>query len=276
MKQETDKRNKKTINRWLVISVAIYIILVLNLFEPFGITINGFILVYHLILSTYGMVSALTLGLTLFLLTRFSVVLHSSAPMALLGWLMLLVLLVSFSNWLYSQLLHYTISGWHNMYVPIRSFKELMPQFLVLYSLWGMVSWVLIRMLQQSTENHESVLKKFDESIKLYSENQSDVFKVKPQHIVCFKTSDNYLEVYYVNEDNQLQNRMIRSSMKKMVDSLNADDFYRAHQSFLVNIAHIKGLKKVKNNHFLEMSYLDFDVSIARKNVKNIRSFIIN
>ena len=274
--QKQKQSNIEYINRWLILSVALYIILVLNLFVPFGITINGFFLVYHLIVCSYGLVSALTLIFMLFLLARFSVGLQSSSPLVLLGWLLLLVCSVSLSNWFYSQLLHYTISGWHNMYVPVRGFKELMPQFLIIYSLWGMISWALIRMLQITTDKHQTALKKLDQSIKLYSENQSDGFKVKPQQIVCFKTSDNYLEVYYLNEDNELQNRMIRSSMKKMEDNLNADDFYRSHQSYLINLTHIKGLKKVKNNHYLEMSYLDFDVSISRNNVKNIRSFLIN
>jgi DNA-binding LytR/AlgR family response regulator len=115
-----------------------------------------------------------------------------------------------------------------------------------------------------------------EDLIFLYSENQSDGFKVKPKQIVCFKTSDNYLEVYYLNESNELQNRMIRSSMKKMEDNLDAENFYRSHQSYMVNVAYIKGLKKVKNNHFLKMSYLDFYVSISRKNVKKIKSYLIN
>jgi DNA-binding LytR/AlgR family response regulator len=162
------------------------------------------------------------------------------------------------------------------MYVPIRSFTELMPMFLAIYIIWGLISWALIFMLQRSKSLVLMELEAQEDAILLYSENQSDGFKVKPKQIVCFKTSDNYLEVYYLNENNDLQNRMIRSSMKKMEQNLDTEKFYRSHQSYMVNVAYIKGMKKVKNNHFLEMFYLDFYVSISRKNVKNIKSYLIN
>lgn len=263
------------INRWLVISVAVYIILVLNLMEPFGITLQGFMLVYHLMLSSYALVSSLTVALVLSIMQAKSEInLYRSHPMILALWVLVLVFVVSLSNWLYSQLLHHTISGWRNMYIPVRSFSQLMPQFLALYSLWGVISWALIYMLQKSKALTSSGGQ--EGMVLLPSENQSDGFKVRPKQIVCFKTSDNYLDVYYLNENKELQNRMIRSSMKKMEDSLNIEDFYRSHQSYLINVAYIKGLKKVKNSHFLEMSYLDFDVSISRKNLKNIKSYIIN
>nr|WP_255590079.1 LytTR family DNA-binding domain-containing protein [Marinicella sp. NBU2979] len=110
----------------------------------------------------------------------------------------------------------------------------------------------------------------------LPSDNQADGFKVKPANLVCLKTSDNYLEVYYLNDQAELQNRMIRSSMKKMEQNLNTEMFYRPHQSYLVNLSYIQGLKKVQNNHFLEMAYLDFDVAISRKNVKHIKAQVVN
>ncbi len=94
--------------------------------------------------------------------------------------------------------------------------------------------------------------------------------------VVCLKTCDNYLEVYYLDESEALRNRMIRSSMKKMTEQLEGDHFYRCHQSYLVNLAYVKGLKKVKNSHFLEMAYIDFDVSISRKNLKQVKSYLLS
>ena len=273
--QDSPQPMTKTINRWLVISVGVYIILVLNFLEPFGITINGFMWAHHMMLSSYAVISSLTVALMVYFLpAKYAIKLENNTTWTWALWVLVLLCVVSFSNWLYSLLLHHTISGWHNMYVPVRSFTKLMPQFLAIYSLWGIISWALIYMLNK-TQSLSSFAGQED-AIMLYSENQTDGFKVKPKQIVCFKTSDNYLEVYYLNENEELQNRMIRSSMKKMADNLEAKDFYRSHQSFMVNIAYIKGLKKVKNNHFLEVSYLDFDVSISRKNLKNVKSYLIN
>lgn len=230
-----------------------------------------------MMLSSYAVVSSLTVVLMVYLVqSKFVIKLENNNTWTWALWMLVLVLVVSLSNWLYSLFLHHTISGWRNMYVPVRSFSELMPQFLAIYALWGVICWGLIFMLHRSLPDRSFAADGQDDLILLPSENQSDGFKVKTRQIVCFKTSDNYLEVYYLNESDELQNRMIRSSMKKMADSLNTEDFYRSHQSFMVNVAHIKGLKKVKNTHFLEMSYLDFDVSISRNNVKNIKSYLIS
>jgi len=226
-----------------------------------------------LMLCSYGLISALAVWLWLRLLPkRWSIVQVASQLAILAGWMLLLVIWVSLSNWAYSQVLHHTISGWHNMYVPVRSFTDLMPQFLALYALWGLVSGVFIHLWSSNRANDQIFESKL---MLLPSDNQTDGFKLKPSNLVCLKTSDNYLEVYYLNEQAELQNRMIRSSMKKMAENLNPDMFYRPHQSYLVNLAYIQGLKKVHNNHFLEMAYLDFDVAISRKHVKHIKAQVV-
>lgn len=271
---ETSNISIVNVQRWLIISVGVYMVLVLNLFEPFGIRTQVFIPALHLMLSSYGLVSALAVWLWLRCCPdRWSLTVVASKPWSLVTWVVALVCWVSFSNWAYSQLLHHTISGWHHMSVPIRSFRELMPQFLSLYALWGMACVGFIHLLVKQrpatgTDGGEMVL--------LPSDNQSDGFKVKPAHLVCLKTSDNYLDVYYLNEQAELQHRMIRSSMKKMAQQLNTELFYRSHQSYLVNLAYVKGLKKLQNKHFLEMAYLDFDVAISRKNVKHIKAEVVN
>ncbi len=263
------------INRWLVISVGVFIIVVFNFLEPFGITLMGFRLEYHLLLSTYGVVSSLTVVLILVALYKiYPEHNFSQKQSTLILWLVILIVTVSFSNWLYSQLLHHTISGWRHMYVPTRSFTELMPQLLALYGVWGLICWVNLYFIYQPGKLAKELDVAADDLLTLYSENQSDSFKVRPAQVVCFKTCDNYLQVFYLDENMQLRDRMIRSSMKKMQAQLSSERFYRSHQSFLINLAHVKGLIKNKNNHFLEMAYLGFDVAVSRKNVKQVKSYL--
>ena len=266
-----------TINRWLVGSVGVYIILVLNLLEPFSITIHSENVIYHSILSSYGVISSITAYLWLrWVQPRLNLAQSRSAQLKIIVGLGMLVVTISISNWLYSQLLHYTISGWRNMYVPVRDFSELMPQFMALYSLWAILSWSHIYYMRGMEKQDLQNVIRAEQSITLYSDNQADSFKVKQFQVVCLKTCDNYLEVYYLNESNELQNRLIRSSMKKMELCLDTDNFYRSHQSYMVNLAYVKGLKKSKNSYFLEVSYLDFDVSISKKHVKTMKSYLIS
>jgi len=43
-----------------------------------------------------------------------------------------------------------------------------------------------------------------------------------------------------------------------------------------IRLAYVKGLKKVKNTHFLEVAYVNFNVSISRKNLKNVKTFLVS
>lgn len=273
-----DHGSRININKWLAVSVAVYIFWVFNFLEPFGISVIGFNLIYHSMLSSYALVSGVTVGLLLFVLKhKFQLDVSVGNSWWVAASVLMLVFLVSFTNWLYSLFLHKTISGWHDMYVPVYQFSDLMPQFLAVYAVWGFICLafiLLVKKLKVQPNEQSNKQSEKDTLITLYSENQSDGFKVKPAQIVCFKTSDNYLEVFYLNESDVLQNRMIRSSMKKMEGHVSSDDFIRTHQSFLVNQSHIKGLKKIKNSHFLEMAYLNFDVSVSRNNVKHIKVFL--
>ena len=270
----SDEISDININKWLAVSVAVYIFWVFNFLEPFGISVTGFNLIYHSMLSSYAVVSALTVLLTLSTLNhKFEFDVSAGSSWWVVAFVVVLVFLVSFTNWLYSLFLHKTISGWHNMYVPVYKFSDLMPQFVALYAIWGFICLAFILLVKKLKVQPNKQSEK-DTLITLYSENQSDGFKVKPAQIVCFKTSDNYLEVFYLNESDELQNRMIRSSMKKMEGHVKTDDFFRSHQSFLVNQSHIKGLKKIKSSHLLEMAYLDFDVPVSRNKVKDIKVFL--
>ncbi|BDX06337.1 LytTR family DNA-binding domain-containing protein [Planctobacterium marinum] len=257
------------IKKWLSLSSAFYIIVVLNFFEPFAIKLQGFNPVYHLTLSTYGLVTgAVTWMLLSFVFPFCWRHLGQKVFGCQVFWWGMLVLLLSISNWAYSLLFHYTLSGWQNMYVPLRGFFELMPQFFVMFAAWGVLSWGNVILLQR----HKPIQppEKSTQFLSLYSENQSDRFRIEAKAIICFQTCDNYLQLYYLNESGSLSKRLIRSSMKKMVAQLALYnvEFFRCHQSYLVNPDYIKGVHKSPQQATLEVAWLDFPVLLSRKNMK--------
>ena len=265
------------VNRLMVWSVGLYAIFVLNFLEPFGITVGSFIPEYHLMLSSYGLVSSLTVALVVYLIHPWAIRTWFDSKEPAINatlWLAMLAFSVSLSNWLYSVVLQDLIRGWKNMYIVDSRFVVLMPKFLALYGLWAIFILANLFMVNRTRTEQASKHQELEDTLTLYSENQSDKLKVSVLQLVCFKTCDNYLQVFYLDEANSLKRRMIRSSMKKIEDQLTGTQFYRCHQSHLVNLAYIKGLKKVKNSHFLEMAYMDFDVSVSRKHLKKIKSIL--
>ena len=270
--------SNKVLKKWLVWSIFLYSCLVFNILEPFEISIKSFNPIYHLVLCGHGVVASLVI---LFLENAIKPLIsrqlktweifHSAL------WLVLIVSIVSIANWLYALLLHYTISGWHNIYVPMRGFFELVPKFIAVFSVWGFLAFMSMYLLfKEKGENSANTSNAPEQMVSLYSDNQTDKFRIKQSDILCFKTCDNYLELFYLNEDEQLKTRLIRSSMKRMMFQLDSQNFYRPHQSYLVNKAHIKGLVKVKNQSYIELAYIDFNVNISRGNVKQIKTFLVS
>jgi DNA-binding LytR/AlgR family response regulator len=179
------------------------------------------------------------------------------------------------ANWLYALLIDFIFNGWQGIHMPMRGFMQIVPKFLSIYFVWALIcgtSGIFFQSIKNQTV--QTSKQELDKKITLYSENQSDNFRIRQEDIICFKTCDNYLQLYYLNHEGHIQNRLIRSSMKRMMVQLDSKAFFRCHQSYLVNKSHIQGLNKIKNQTFLELSHLDFDVSIARDNVKHVKSLL--
>ncbi|MFK8012370.1 MAG: hypothetical protein AB8B80_10035 [Marinicellaceae bacterium] len=168
---KTDARS----NRVLIWSVGLHIILMFNFLEPFGIKIDSFIPEYHLMLCSYGVVSSLTMALIVYFLYPFlekKKQQHSQQGINAFLWLACVVFLISFSNWLYSLLLHDLINGWKNMYIVDARFIVLMPKFIILYGIWGIIVLINFFIVNQIQENNAVKPHELEEMMVLHSDNQ--------------------------------------------------------------------------------------------------------
>jgi hypothetical protein len=259
--------NRKAFKQWLIWSIFLYACLVLNVLEPFEISISGFVPAYHLVLCGHGVVSAFFVWfLEIKIEPRLSETVKPWKGTHSLTWILFTVISVSIINWVYVIAVHYTLSGWHNMYVPIRGFTDVVPKFFAVYSVWGVICGLSALFLFDKAE-----IEPDDKLIALHSDNKADKFRIKESSIICFKTCDNYLELYYLSEEQKLKSRLIRSSMKRMIEQLGTQKFFRCHQSYLINKDHIQGLIRRKNQTFVEIAFLGFNVNVSRGNLKQIK-----
>ena len=87
------------------------------------------------------------------------------------------------------------------------------------------------------------------ESVKLhfYDSRHSLKFVVAADHILYIKADENYITIHYLESDKKKMYEM-RSSMKNIEEICVTNGVLRCHRSYFVNPAHIKALRKDKEN----------------------------
>jgi len=96
--------------------------------------------------------------------------------------------------------------------------------------------------------------------ITIRGENKLDVLKIKKRDLVCVSNSQNYVEIFYIKNE-QLETKLIRSSLKKMDSDF--DFLTRVHRSHLINPTHFIAWK---NSNTISLTQIEIPIS---KNYKD-------
>jgi hypothetical protein len=104
------------------------------------------------------------------------------------------------------------------------------------------------------------LIPKKEDYITIRGENKLDVLKIKKRDLVCVSNSQNYVEIFYIDNE-QLKTKLIRSSLKK-IDS-DFDFLTRVHRSHLINPSHFISWK---NQDLISLTQIEIPIS---KNYKD-------
>jgi len=99
-----------------------------------------------------------------------------------------------------------------------------------------------------------------DENVIIRGENKLDILKIKASDLVCVSNAQNYVEIFFV-EDNQLKSKLIRSTLKKVQNDFGF--LVQIHRSHLINPCHFKAWK---NKQTISVTQMDLPIS---KNYKD-------
>ncbi|MFY0631762.1 MAG: LytTR family transcriptional regulator [Flavobacteriaceae bacterium] len=99
-----------------------------------------------------------------------------------------------------------------------------------------------------------------DEYITIKGENKMDFLKIKKDELICISNSQNYVEIFFLEND-QLKTKLIRSSLKKV--QYEFDFLIQIHRSHLINPTHFKSWK---DSTTILLTQVELPVS---KNYKN-------
>lgn len=99
-----------------------------------------------------------------------------------------------------------------------------------------------------------------EEYITIKGDNKLDFLKIKKDELICISNSQNYVEVFFL-ENEQLKTKLIRSSMKNI--QYDFDFLIQVHRSHLINPSHFKSWK---DSTTISLTLIELPVS---KNYKN-------
>ena len=94
-----------------------------------------------------------------------------------------------------------------------------------------------------------------DESIIIKGENKLDILKIRKHDLVCVSNSQNYVEIFFM-EESQLKTNLIRSTLKKVQSDF--DFLVQVHRSHLINPSHFKAWK---NQDTVSLTQIELPVS---------------
>ncbi|OJJ21465.1 histidine kinase [marine bacterium AO1-C] len=89
-------------------------------------------------------------------------------------------------------------------------------------------------------ENQSRQLEPKDEDVIIRGTNKLDFLKIKQSELVCISNTQNYVEVFFL-ENGALQTKLIRNSLKKIQEDLGF--LIQVHRSHLINPQHFRTWK---------------------------------
>jgi hypothetical protein len=92
-------------------------------------------------------------------------------------------------------------------------------------------------------------------------ENRLDILKIKKSDLVCISNAQNYVEIFYIEND-KLHSKLIRSSLKKVQDDFGF--LVQIHRSHLINPSHFKSWR---NANTIILTQIELPVSRNYKDV---------
>ena len=94
-----------------------------------------------------------------------------------------------------------------------------------------------------------------DDVLTFTGENKLDILKIKKADLVCVSNAQNYVEIFYL-ENEKLHSKLIRSSLKKILEDFTF--LIQIHRSHLINPSHFKSWR---NSNTVILTQIELPVS---------------
>ncbi|MCA0132725.1 LytTR family DNA-binding domain-containing protein [Winogradskyella alexanderae] len=109
-----------------------------------------------------------------------------------------------------------------------------------------------------------------DQKIEIKGEGNYEGLRLQLNDLICVKSSDNYIEVYYLS-GTYLKKTLIRNKLSVIDEDF--EELQRTHRSFLINPYHFQQWKINNGKHILLLSHV-IEVPVSKTYLTDVKSVI--
>lgn len=130
-----------------------------------------------------------------------------------------------------------------------------------------------LRMLRERIAEDETALQAA--YVQIFDEKGEMRLSVRREHLLLIESADNYICVWYTN-NNVPKKVLVRNTLKQVAEQLASTHIQRCHRSYLVNLDHVKVLRREKEGIFVELGIVGVpDVPISKTYSDSIQKWLM-
>ena len=107
-----------------------------------------------------------------------------------------------------------------------------------------------LRILRARLDEDETALQ--TAYVQIFDEKGEMRLSIRREHLLMIESADNYICVWYTNQ-NAPKKVLVRNTLKQVAEQLASTHIQRCHRSYLVNLDHMKVLRREKEGVFVEL-----------------------
>ncbi|MBQ1938639.1 MAG: LytTR family transcriptional regulator, partial [Alistipes sp.] len=112
--------------------------------------------------------------------------------------------------------------------------------------------------------------------LQIYDEKGKMQLSIRRESLVVIESADNYVCVWYLNGDLP-RKMMIRTTLKQVAEQLSDSRVMRCHRSYLVNLDHVRVLRREKEGIFAELGLEGIpDIPISKTYAESITRWLVS
>lgn len=280
-KFQVTKKNTIT----LILFTAVFAVVFLNLYAPFGFKSRFWEKITDLDLLLYSSGATLA-GMLIVVISRatmFSFCKRYTLKYRIyILWIMLEIVSMAF---FYTILQYYVLKDGRNFYDLLKlSIKNTALVLLLPYSItWLYFSWLdknskIAALLNSSNTNAPEMQESTRPNAMIAFNDSTGTMRItiKSDDLFYIEAADNYVKVFY-KKGNRIARNMIRNTLKNLETDLIDTSLVRCHRSYMINFDKVKVIEKGKTGLQVILDHSDeITIPVSKTYANSVMGFFAN